>query len=117
METLLPYLVDFTEELVVVLDVTKLAICVAVLFQRPVWWRCNDEMDRIVPNGPPGASVTEVEVVVRGYLLKGVLDICNGLLVLSQLRQGSLRVIKTAKAFWEEFRVVCGSCLGWFGLR
>src|SRR5438093_1364167 len=73
-EALLPHLVKFAEELLVVAHVTELAIGPPVLLESPVGGRRNDKMYALRCETPHIARVVEMEVVLSGQAAHRGLD-------------------------------------------
>src|SRR6266542_1645794 len=63
LEAEFPHFVKLTEEYLVVPDVPNLARCVAILLQRPVWRRSDDEVHTLLLKVGSPSGVSEIHVV------------------------------------------------------
>jgi hypothetical protein len=91
-ETSLPNSVQFGEKMIVVFQVPHLAFGLAVLFKRPIRWRCENQMNRIRFEPSQFSGVTQDGAVQCRYLANHAIEFRKAFCVFCQLGNRRLEI-------------------------
>src|SRR5579883_78354 len=97
-----PHLVELFQEIVVVLDVSHLAVRIPIFLERPVWGRRHHQMDALRLDCGHLPGVAEMDPMRSRDLLNGILNQAYQLFILRDSRKIRLRILQRKQLSRDE---------------